>query len=77
MLHSYIRDAEEFASTYKLVLNKDKNKIKSFNKSRMWNFPPELEYSDESKLAPWLKMEEKNQYICDKARIFFGYQEDY
>ena len=81
LLHYYLRDAEEFASVNKMVVNKEKTKIMSFNKSRKWVFPTELEFSDGTKMGTMaetkllgiiisdnLKWHKNTQYICDKAR---------
>ena len=64
-----------------MLNNKKKTKLISFNKSRKWDFPPELKFSDgtiieykpEMKIVgvilsenlSWFK---NTQYICDKAR---------
>ena len=63
-----------------MVINKQKTKVISFTKSRKWDFPPELEFSDgtrietisETKLVgvvisqdlKWIK---NTLYICEKA----------
>ena len=46
LLHYYIKDTEEFVNKNKLVINKKKTKVMIFNKSRKWDFPPELSFSD-------------------------------
>ena len=81
LLQYYINDAEEFTTVNKMVINKKKSKLISFNKSRKWDFPPELKFSDGtiiefttdmkivgvilSENLSWFK---NTQYICDKAR---------
>ena len=81
LLQYYIHDAEKFTTVNKMVINKKKTKLISFNKSRKWDFPPELKFSDgtiieykpEMKIVgvilsenlSWFK---NTQYICDKAR---------
>ena len=46
LLQYYIEDTEDFAVQNEMVLNKNKTKIISFNKSRKWDFPPELKFTD-------------------------------
>ena len=46
LLQYYIEDTENFASQNKMVLNKNKTRVISFNKSRKWDFPPELKFTD-------------------------------
>ena len=46
LLQYYVRDTEQFALENKLVINKQKTKIISFTKSRKWDFPPEVTFSD-------------------------------
>ena len=81
LLQYYINDTEDFVERNKLVINKQKTKIISFTKSRKWDFPPNLEFSDgtqigtlsETKLlgviiSEDLKWKRNTSYICDKAR---------
>ena len=42
LLQYSIHDSENFASQNKMVINKSKTKVVSFNISRKWDFPPEL-----------------------------------
>ena len=64
-----------------MVINKDKTKVISFTKSRKWDFPPEVHFSDgttieyisETKLVGVivnenLKWHKNTAYICGKAR---------
>ena len=64
-----------------MVINKEKTKVISFTKSRKWDFPPELKFSDgtpieyiaETKLvgvvlSQDLKWQKNTIYICEKAR---------
>ena len=80
-MHYYIKDTEEFVNTNKLVINKKKTKVMIFNKSRKWDFPPELSFSDgtpieyigETKLvgiilSEDLKWEKNTFYICKKSQ---------
>ena len=46
LLQFYIRDTEDFVSENLMVINKQKTKVISFTKSRKWDFPPELTFSD-------------------------------
>ena len=48
LLQYYIHDAEKFTTDNKMVINKKKTKLILFNKSRKWDFPPELKFSDET-----------------------------
>ena len=81
LLQYYIQDTEKFVSDNKMVINKKKTKIISFTKSRKWDFPPELTFSDgtqieyisETKLvgvilSENLRWQKNTSYICDKAR---------
>ena len=81
LLQYYIEDTEQFVKENKMVLNKKKTKVISFTKSRKWDFPPEVHFSNgtqiecipETKLVGvilssdlrWFK---NTQYICQKAR---------
>ena len=81
LLQYYIEDSEQFASENKLVINKTKTKVISFNKSRKWDFPPELQFKDGTPiqhvtqtklvgvvLSESLSWQANTKYICDKAR---------
>ena len=81
LLQFYIEDTENFVEDNKMVLNKKKTKVISFNKSRKWDFPPEVKFSDgtlieyvpETKLvgvilSENLSWQKNTNYICDKAR---------
>ena len=80
LLQHYVYDTEKFAADNNLVIDKNKTKVVAFTKSRKWDFPPELEFSDgtrietisETKLvgvviSQALKWHKNTQYICDKA----------
>ena len=80
-LQYYIADAEKFVAQNNMKINKKKTKIISFTKSRKWDFPPEVNFSDgtlieyipETKLVGLILSEDlrwyKNtSYICQKAR---------
>jgi hypothetical protein len=81
LLQSYIKDAESFVAQNKLVINTKKTSVMIFNKSRKWDFPPEvffsngtqIEYVSETKLVGLvisedLSWEKNTLYICQKAR---------
>ena len=64
-----------------MVINKQKTKVISFTKSRKWDFPPELTFSDgtmiecvpSTKLVGVIvsqdtKWYQNTAYICQKAR---------
>ena len=81
LLQYYIYDAERFTTDNKMVIDKKKTKLILFNKSRKWDFPPELKFSDETiiEFTPDMKIvgvilsenlswSKNTQYICDKAR---------
>ena len=81
LLQFYIRDAEQFVSENLMVLNKQKTKVMSFTKSRKWDFPPEVCFSDRTPLecipdtrlvgvviSQDLKWFKNTAYICEKAR---------
>ena len=80
MLQYYLEDAEKFALENKMKINPRKTKIISFNKSRKFDFPPELSLSDgetlevvkEVKLVGVmvdsnLSWKKNTDYICQKA----------
>ena len=81
LLQFYISDAENFALENKMVINKKKTKVISFTKSRKWDFPPELHFSDGTQIeyveeiklvgvvvSQNLKWYKNSEYICQKAR---------
>ena len=81
LLQDYIREAEQFATNNKMVINKQKTKIMSFTKSKKWDFPPELKFSDGTEIecvsafklvgvivTQDLKWSQNTEYICKKAR---------
>ena len=46
LLQYYIEDTEDFVTENKMLINKTKTKSITFNKSRDWNFPPEVYFKD-------------------------------
>ena len=80
LLQFYLEDTEKFTIENKMKVNPRKTKVISFNKSRKFDFPPEVHFSDnltlevvsELKLVGviisddlrWLK---NTDYICQKA----------
>ena len=81
LMQFYLSDTEEFAEQNKLVINKKKTKAILFNKSRKWDFPPEMHFNDnapvevvsETKLVgimidEKLSWHKNTLYICQKAR---------
>ena len=47
LLQAYLNDTEKFAVDNQMVINQKKTKVICFNKTRKWNFPPELCLSDD------------------------------
>ena len=81
LLHHYIRDTEKFTQQNKMIINKQKTKVISFTKSRKWDFPPELSFSDGTPIecvpsvrlvgvlvSQDLKWFQNTKFICEKAR---------
>ena len=81
LLQHYIRDTEIFVTDNKMQINKQKTKVISFTKSKKWDFPPELTFSDgtEIECVPVVKLvgvmvsqdckwSRNTTYICQKAR---------
>jgi hypothetical protein len=81
LIQYYIKDTEKFVSDNKLVINKQKTKVISFTKSRKWDFPPEINFSDGTQIeyVPDIKLLgvvvsqdlrwfKNTTYICQKAR---------
>ena len=82
LLQFYLSDAESFLNQNKLKLNKEKTQVMLFNKSRKWDFPPKLHFSDGTELeviseiklvgvvlSDDLSWHKNTQFICDKARM--------
>ena len=81
LLHFYIRDTEQFAAENKMVINKRKTKVISFTKSRKWDFPPEIFFSDGTQIdvvsettllglviSSDLSWNKNTEHICKRAR---------
>ena len=81
LLQYFVNDTEQFVSENKMVINKTKTKVMLFNKSRKWDFPPEVKFSDNSNieyisetklvgviLTDDMKWRKNTLYICQKAR---------
>ena len=81
LLQAYVKDTENYAVENRMIINKKKTQVMIFNKSRKWDFPPEIHFSDgkqlnvitETKLVGVIISEDltwhKNTaYICKKAR---------
>ena len=81
LLQFYMEDTENFVEDNKMKINMKKTKVISFTKSRKWDFPPELKFSDgtlieyipDTKLvgvvlSENLRWHKNTDYICQKAR---------
>ena len=81
LLQYYIRDAQEFASSNKMKINKVKTNLMLFSKSRNFDFPPELYFNDGTKvetikeqkilgviISDDLKWKQNTEFLCSKAR---------
>ena len=81
LLQFYIEDTEQFIKKNRMVINRSKTNILNFTKSRKWDFPPEVTFSNgellqtksETKLvgvivSDDLKWSRNTEYICSKAR---------
>ena len=81
LLQYYLSDTENFVQENKMIINKQKTKVMSFTKSRKWDFPPEVHFSDGSQLeyvyekellgvivSQDLKWHKNTAFICQKAR---------
>jgi hypothetical protein len=81
LLQFYIKDTEHFVAENNMVINMQKTKVISFTKSRKWDFPPELHFSDGSQLecipetrllgvvvSQDLRWAKNTAFICQKAR---------
>ena len=80
LLKYYLDDTKEFTTTNLMKINTKKSKVILFNKSRKWDFPPEVGFPDDSNLEVvsemkllgvivssdlrWIK---NTQYICQRA----------
>jgi hypothetical protein len=80
LLQYYLDDTEQFTLENRMKINPKKSHVILFNKSRNWDFPPEvsfadgknLEYVSEMKLvgvvvSDDLRWGKNTQYICKKA----------
>ena len=81
LLQFFLKDTEQFVAENKMVINTQKTKVISFTKSRKWDFPPELHFSDGSQLecipetrllgvvvSQDLRWANNTAFICQKAR---------
>ena len=46
LLQFYIEDTEQFIKKNRMVINRSKTNILNFTKSRKWDFPPEVTFSN-------------------------------
>ena len=80
LLQFYLDDTEKFTQDNKMVINSKKSKIILFNKSRKWDFPPEMSFSNNENLeylshmklvgvvlSEDLRWGKNTEYICQKA----------
>ena len=80
LLQYYLSDTEKFAVENQMVINPKKTKVICFNKTRKWNFPPEVHFSDNKTLqyetevklvgvivSDDLKWVKNTEYIVQKA----------
>ena len=81
LLQFYLDDTEEFTVQNRMKINAKKTKVISFNKSRKFDFPPEVRFSDQQNLvvvpdlklvgvvlSDDLKWQKNTEYICERAR---------
>ena len=81
LLQYYLNDAQKFTTENKMIINKKKTQVMIFNKSRKFDFPPELKFSDGSQvdlisetkllgviLTDNMSWHSNTTYICQKAR---------
>ena len=81
ILEYYLEDTEVFTEMNNMVINKPKSFAMKFNKSRNWDFPVHLSFSDGSEvkvaseqkllgviITDDLKWDRNTDYICSKAR---------
>ena len=50
LLQYYLSDTEDFTTSNLMKINNKKSKVMLFNKSRKWDFPPEVGFSDKNNL---------------------------
>ena len=50
LLQYYLHDTEKFTADNKMIINKQKTKVLSFIKSKKFDFPPELSFTDGTKI---------------------------
>ena len=80
LLQLYLDDTEKFTKENRMVINSKKSKAILFNKSRKWDFPPEVSFSNDENLeyvqdmklvgvvlSGDLRWEKNTSYICKKA----------
>jgi hypothetical protein len=80
LLQFYLDDTEKLTKDNKMIINSKKSKIILFNKSKKWDFPPEMSFSNNKNLEylPYLKLVgvvvsedlrwgKNTEYICKKA----------
>ena len=80
LLQYYLNDAEHFTQDNLMKINPKKSQVILFNKSRNWDFPPEVSFSDGKHLESVSEMKlvgvvissdlrwgKNTQYICEKA----------
>ena len=80
LLQFYLDDTEQFTRDNLMRINPKKSNIILFNKSRKWDFPPELSFSDKINLqyvshlklvgvvvSEDLRWERNTEYICKKS----------
>ena len=80
LLQFYLDDTERFTMENKMKINPKKTKVISFNKSRKFDFPPEVSFSDNQMLdvvseikligvivSEDLRWQKNTDYICQKA----------
>ena len=81
LLQFYLEDTELFTHENKMVINTNKTKVMKFSRSRKWDFPPELKFSNGSQvdsisetklvgviISQNLRWQKNTEYICNKAR---------
>ena len=82
LLQFYLADLEDFSNKNKMKVNKNKTQVMLFNKSRKWDFPPKVIFSDGKQLevvsqvklvgvilSDDLSWHKNTQYICERARL--------
>ena len=81
LLQYYLNDTEKFPMENKMKINKKKTQVMIFNKSRKFDFPPEIQFEDGTKLevtseiklvglivSDNLSWHKNTLFICQKAR---------